>query len=288
MSIIEEQPATKRQGHGKKLSFYDFGATTFFASQFDQRFSYCLYVPEDYDEDGTETHELIVIVHGTGRTAAQYRDHFASFAQKNRCIVLAPLFPAGIVVQGDLANYKRIEFHGIRFDHILLSMIDEVAAKYRLKSNRAIMYGFSGGGQFCQRFFMLHPQRLKAVSIGAPGVVTLLNPDYDWWVGVRDVEVRFGCRIDVEAMKAVTVQTVIGEEDTATWEIAIPRDSAFWMDGADLQGDCRIDRIEALARSFETHGIAVRRDRVPGVAHEPFNVLEPVKAFFADVLKSRS
>ena len=33
----------RRQGHGVKLSFYDFGATPFFASQFDQRFSYCLY-----------------------------------------------------------------------------------------------------------------------------------------------------------------------------------------------------------------------------------------------------
>ncbi len=288
MSITDENPVTRRQGHGKKLSFYDFGATTFFASQFDQRFSYCLFVPEDYDEDGTETHELIVIVHGTGRTAAQYRDYFANFARERRCIVLAPLFPAGIVVQGDLANYKRIEFHGIRFDHILLSMIDEVAAKYRLKSSRAIMYGFSGGGQFCQRFFMLHPHRLKAVSIGAPGVVTLLDPDYDWWVGVRDVETRFGCHIDLEAMKAVTVHTVIGEEDTATWEIAIPRGSAFWMEGADLQGDCRIDRIEALAKSFEMQGIAVRRDRVPGVAHEPFKVLEPVEAFFADVLRSQS
>jgi predicted esterase len=288
MSITDENPVTRRQGHGKKLSFYDFGATTFFASQFDQRFSYCLFVPEDYDEDGTETHELIVIVHGTGRTAAQYRDYFANFARERRCIVLAPLFPAGIVVQGDLANYKRIEFQGIRFDHILLSMIDEVAAKYRLKSSRAIMYGFSGGGQFCQRFFMLHPHRLKAVSIGAPGVVTLLDPDYDWWVGVRDVETRFGCHIDLEAMKAVTVHTVIGEEDTATWEIAIPRGSAFWMEGADLQGDCRIDRIEALAKSFEMQGIAVRRDRVPGVAHEPFKVLEPVEAFFADVLRSQS
>ncbi|MFB8344462.1 alpha/beta hydrolase [Brucella cytisi] len=288
MSITDENPVTRRQGHGKKLSFYDFGATTFFASQFDQRFSYCLFVPEDYDEDGTETHELIVIVHGTGRTAAQYRDYFANFARERRCIVLAPLFPAGIVVQGDLANYKRIEFQGIRFDHILLSMIEEVAAKYRLKSSRAIMYGFSGGGQFCQRFFMLHPHRLKAVSIGAPGVVTLLDPDYDWWVGVRDVETRFGCHIDLEAMKAVTVHTVIGEEDTATWEIAIPRGSAFWMEGADLQGDCRIDRIEALAKSFEMQGIAVRRDRVPGVAHEPFKVLEPVEAFFADVLRSQS
>ncbi len=91
MSITDENPVTGRQGPWQKLSFYDFGATTFFASQFDQRFSYCLFVPEDYDEDGTETHELIVIVHGTGRTAAQYRDYFANFAR-------APLHRAGTAV----------------------------------------------------------------------------------------------------------------------------------------------------------------------------------------------
>ena len=87
----------RRQGHGVKLSFYDFGATPFFASQFDQRFSYCLYVPPDYDEAASKTYDLAVIVHGTGRTAAEYRDRFADFAQLNDCIVLAPLFPLGII-----------------------------------------------------------------------------------------------------------------------------------------------------------------------------------------------
>lgn len=277
----------RRQGHGVKLSFYDFGATPFFASQFDQRFSYCLYVPPDYDEAASKTYDLAVIVHGTGRTAAEYRDRFADFAQRNDCIVLAPLFPVGIIEPGDLVNYKRIQFHDIRYDHVLLSMVDETIAKYRINGSRFLLYGYSGGGQFCQRFFMLHPERLQAVSIGAPGVVTLLNQDYDWWVGVRDVPARFGRTIDIDAMRDVAVQTLVGTEDTATWEITIPRDSKLWMPGAELQGDNRIQRIEALARSFEAHGIKVRRDTVPGVAHEPFKVIEPVRAFFEDFLKSR-
>ena len=276
-----------RQGHGVKLSFYDFGATPFFASQFDQRFSYCLYVPPDYDEAGTKAYDLAVIVHGTGRTAAQYRDRFADFAQRNDCIVLAPLFPVGIIEPGDLANYKRIQFHDIRYDHVLLSMVDETIAKYRINGHRFLLYGYSGGGQFCQRFFMLHPERLQAVSIGAPGVVTLLNQDYDWWVGVRDVPARFGRAIDIGAMREVAVQTLVGTEDTATWEITIPRDSKLWMPGAELQGDNRIQRIEALAASFEAHGVKVRRDTAPGVAHEPFKVIEAVESFFEDFLKSR-
>lgn len=32
-------------GHGKRLSYYDFGHTTVYASRFDQRFPYCAYVP---------------------------------------------------------------------------------------------------------------------------------------------------------------------------------------------------------------------------------------------------
>ncbi|MNW04993.1 hypothetical protein D3C71_2011740 [compost metagenome] len=88
-------------------------------------------------------------------------------------------------------------------------------------------------------------------------------------------------------MREVAVQTLVGTEDTATWEITIARDSKLWMPGAELQGDNRIQRIEALAASFEAHGVKVRRDTVPGVAHEPFKVIEPVEAFFEDFLKSR-
>lgn len=274
----------KREGHGINLSFYDFGPTPFFASQYDQRFSYCLYVPQDYSETDGKQYDLAVIVHGTGRTAAQYRDRFADFAEKHGCIILAPLFPVGIVEPGELANYKRIEFHGIRYDLVLLSMVDEVCAKYRIRDGGFMMYGYSGGGQFCQRFFMLHPQRLRAVSIGAPGVVTLLNQDYDWWVGVRDLKARFGIEIDLEAMRKVKVQTLIGGADDATWEITIPRESKLWMDGADLQGANRLERIAALADSFEAHGIAVRRDIVPGVAHSPFEMVDPAEDFFTSIV----
>ncbi|MEX4006551.1 alpha/beta hydrolase [Neoaquamicrobium sediminum] len=274
----------KREGHGINLSFYDFGPTPFFASQYDQRFSYCLYVPQDYSETNGKQYDLAVIVHGTGRTAAQYRDRFADFAEKHGCIILAPLFPVGIVEPGELANYKRIEFHGIRYDLVLLSMVDEVCAKYRIRDGGFMMYGYSGGGQFCQRFFMLHPQRLRAVAIGAPGVVTLLNQDYDWWVGVRDLKARFGIEIDLEAMRRVKVQTLIGGADDATWEITIPRESKLWMDGADLQGANRLERIAALADSFEAHGIAVRRDIVPGVAHSPFEMVDPAEDFFTSIV----
>ncbi|MBL4603837.1 MAG: hypothetical protein JKY84_13915, partial [Emcibacteraceae bacterium] len=72
------------------------GQTPFFACQFDQRFSYCLYVPKDYYTQTQDNFNLLVIIHGSARTAERYRNLFADFAEENQCIVLAPLFPIGI------------------------------------------------------------------------------------------------------------------------------------------------------------------------------------------------
>ncbi|WP_028922647.1 hydrolase [Pseudonocardia acaciae] len=273
-------------GHGKRLSYYHFGTTPFFASQYDQRFSYCAYVPHDYDEDGDHEYPLVVLMHGTERGAHRYRDEFAEFCERHRCIALAPLFPVGIGTPGELDNYKFIEYEGIRFDRVLLAMVDEVARTWRVRAERFLLHGFSGGGHFAHRFLYLHPRRLAAVSVGAPGVVTLLDTEADFWVGVRDLEQRFGTGLDLDAVRAVAVQLVIGAEDTATWEITIRPDGPRWMPGADRQGANRQDRMRALRDSLERHRVKVRHDVVPGVEHDGIAVLDPVREFFAEVLRS--
>ena len=273
-----------REGHGKYLSYYDRGRTPFFALRTDQRFCYCLYVPEQYEEEGAERYDLIVPVHGTERGAWEYRDEFAAFAESHACIVLAPLFPCNIGTDDDLDNYKLINYAGIRFDRVLLDMVMEVARKYRLRGERFLLHGFSGGGHFAHRFFYLHPRRLLGVSIGAPGLVTLLDESLPWWIGARDLQQRFGIALDYEAMRHVPVQMVIGGEDKATWEITITEDSPWWMAGANDAGVNRLDRMQSLKQSFERNGIAVRHDIVAGVQHDGSRVLEPVKQFMRDIL----
>ncbi|CAN7523564.1 alpha/beta hydrolase [Rhizobium sp. LjRoot30] len=278
-------------GHGKKLSYYDFGHTTVYASRFDQRFPYCAYVPDDYEEDGEKTYPLAVIVHGTERGMLAYRDAFADFAEANGVIVLCPLFPANICFPGDLSSYKMLRAGDLHYDAVMLDMIAEMQEKYRIEGDRVMMYGFSGGGHFTHRFFYLHPERLLAASIGAPGVVTLLDFDHDFWVGVRDFEKVFGKTIDLAEMRKVAVQMVIGGDDLETWEITITPDDAWYMPGADLAGATRNDRMRALKHSFEKHGIAVRHDIVPGIAHDDRELIAEVKDFFAqtlDAIRARS
>ncbi|MDI3341529.1 MAG: PHB depolymerase family esterase [Sphaerobacter sp.] len=281
--MTETAPARQYQKVG-----FGLGPTAFYACQFDQRFSFCLYVPTSYRADRTAPYPLVVIVHGTNRPAMEYRDRFAAFAERHECVVLAPLFPCGIYEPHEIHNYKFIAWHDIRFDQVLLAMVDEVAAVYHVDRARFLLHGFSGGGQFAHRFFYLHPERLRAVSIGAPGVVTLLDEERDWWVGVRNLEAVFGRSLDYAAMRQVAVQMVIGGDDVDNWDIIMTPDSplwrAYWMPGANDAGQTRVERLAALRASFERAGIAVRYDVVPGVAHEGFKVIGAVQDFFGQVL----
>jgi poly(3-hydroxybutyrate) depolymerase len=264
---------------------YDLGHTTVFASRRDPRFSYCLYVPPDLGRRGPPA--LVVAMHGTGRAFMTYRDGFAEFGRWNNCIILCPLFPVGVRGDGNRDGFKYIQEAEIRYDDIFLSIVEEVGGRYGLDVSRFALFGFSGGGHFTHRFLILHPERLWAASIGAPGSVTLLDPTRNWWVGVRDVKERFGITVDEAAMQRVPVQMIVGAADLETWEITHREGGPHWMPGANDAGHTRPERLDRLRRSFEAAGIRVRFDLVPNVPHDGNQVLLQVQDFFADVLKDR-
>jgi poly(3-hydroxybutyrate) depolymerase len=100
--------------------FYRSGSTPFFASQGDQRFSYALHLPAAHRTTDVRL-PLLVVVHGTARTAELYRDALAGFAERHGCVVLAPLFPAGVGDPEDLHNFKFLSYRDIRFDRVACS-----------------------------------------------------------------------------------------------------------------------------------------------------------------------
>lgn len=255
------------------LSEFDYGRTPFYACQYDQRFSYCLYVPRNYDEN--KKYPLVVIIHGTERASQQYRDKFIDFAKSTNTIILAPLFPCGVIEPADMDNYKFIKFHDIRFDMVLLSMIDDVALRYSIIKEKFLMHGFSGGGQFAHRFFYLHPDRLLGVSIGSPGRITYLDTSKAWFNGIADFEEQFGRPININELKKVPVQMVVGSKDIE------------YLSDYSPYGDNRIERLKSLKNNFEENGIHVQYDEVAGAAHEGFKILPPVKNFFTTILQNQ-
>ncbi|MFC0407176.1 alpha/beta hydrolase [Roseomonas elaeocarpi] len=286
-AAADASPAQPASDPGSRArAIYDLGPTAIFASKVDPRFHYCLYVPPAVGR-GAKV-DLLVAVHGTSRTSfLDFRDGFAEFGRWNDVAVLCPIFPIGVLGDGARSGYKYLAEGDIRYDRVVLGMVDEVAAKYGQNWDRFAMFGFSGGGHFTHRFAILHPGKLWAASIGASGSVTLLDPDRDWWVGIRDLPQRFGITFDREALARVPVQMVVGDADLETWEITHKPGSATWMEGANDAGRTRPERLRTLAKSFEDAGVSVRFDLLPGVSHDRIKALPAVKDFLADVLAAR-
>ena len=267
-------------------ALYDLGATPVMACKADPRFSYCLYVPQTLGQGG-EPPELVVAMHGTGRGFTGYRDAFEEFGRWNNCVVLAPLFPIGVCGDDNRDGFKYMREGEIRYDRVLLAMVAEVEARYGLSFARFALFGYSGGGHFAHRFLLLQPQRLWAVSIGAPGSVTLLDPTRDWWVGTRDMAALFGTAPDIAAMRQVAVQMIVGAADLETWEITHRPGGRNFMPDANHAGATRPERLAALRKSFEDAGIAVRFDLVPNMAHDGLRAVPRVQDFFAEAMAAR-
>ncbi|KAI1091577.1 alpha/beta-hydrolase [Rostrohypoxylon terebratum] len=279
----------------------------------DPRVSYALYVPphlyapsHSHDEAGVvgvgavagvvAKHRipLLVCVHGTRRNVQQLYD-LAPFADSAGCAILAPLFPAGLDGPDDIDSYKLLRSPSLRSDLALLSMLDEVAVRWPdIDTRKFFLMGFSGGGQFAHRFLYLYPERLAAVSVGAPGHATVLDEGKDWPVGVRDVGALFGKSIDKALIRKVPIQLVIGSADVEVhggadfwaWVKQIKAQRGFG--GAETGGgvpallpinEGRLDTIHKLRDLWKKDGIKTQLDIVEGVSHDAGGVRDSVLAF---------
>lgn len=262
------------------LSRYELGRTAAIACQADQRFSYCLYVPEAYSAGNAAETRVLVALHGSDRGNAALRDLFVPLAEELNLIVLAPLFPIGIAQPYETDNYKYVAYEGIRFDHLVLAMMEEVGSRYRVDVKRVAMFGFSGGAHLSHRFLYLHPERLTAASICAPGSPTILDSSRDWWVGVRDTNERFGIEVDPRKIAEVAIHLAVGLDDKDTSEITHCEESPHWMHGANDAGATRVDRLRTLGESLEANGIGFKADYLASCGHNRDALAASAAEFF--------
>lgn len=263
----------------KRLSSYDFGKTASLACLADQRFSYCLYVPRDYAQRA-EAPRLLVAIHDTGRHNQPLRDLFAEFAESTNTIVLAPLFPGGIIVPGDLDSYKYLRFHDICFDEILISMVDEVAARYGFDGSRFSLFGFSGGAHFSHRFLYVHPDRLDAVIVASPGSVTLPTTRFQWWAGLQNFETIFGVPVPWDRIRKIPIHLMVGSRDVNPNGIVQSTDNPNWVEGADAAGANRIERLRTLFEQLKQSQAQVTFEELAGIGHEVGPIVNAAIRYF--------
>lgn len=132
----------------------------------------------------TRTISCWVIIHGTGCAVEDYVRHAKELADRDHVAVLAPLFPGGLIQRDDFNSYKLLSCDGVRYDQILLDMIDDMAKRYPgVETDKFFLFGHSGGGQFVNRFLFAHPEKLRACAIGAPGPSHLPEPGRGLFLG---------------------------------------------------------------------------------------------------------
>lgn len=248
---------------------------TCYSCRADPRFSYYVYVPESFQTGGRpEKYHLVVLIHGSERSPEGYRNKFRAFAEKTQSVILAPLFPAGLGAFSEVENYLLVRQCGVEFDTALLRIIAEVDERFGVDANRLLMHGFSAGGQFAHRFFYLYAGMFRCISIGSMGGCTQLDFSLPWPRGLGGVEDIFGIQPDIAGIRSVPVHLVAGENDI----LPTPsRNSDPAMN--------RVEKMTALLRNYRREGLDARLDLVPGAGHNGFKVLEPVFAFFYEMLE---
>jgi len=152
---------------------------------------YYLYIPPTAEAQGNTGGllHLLVTVNNTGRVTDDYIEHeaaalklvsmIASPGYHLACPCLVPVFPRP-------AEHDSIYTHALdrdclttgidgleRLDLQLIAMIDDARSQLsRLGwevSDKVLIAGFSASGMFANRFTVLHPDRVLAAAVGAPG-----------------------------------------------------------------------------------------------------------------------
>jgi len=110
-----------------------------------------------------------------------------------------------------------------RLDLQLIAMIRDAQARLASRGinvdSKVFMAGFSASGAFTSRFVMLHPDIIKAASIGSPGwgpmvpVASWNGKTLPYPEGIADLEQLVGSKFDLQSFQKVPLQIYVGDED---------------------------------------------------------------------------
>lgn len=132
-----------------------------------------------------------------------------------------------------------------RTDLQLLAMIDVLRERLGeegiTSDERILIQGFSASAMFANRFTVLHPERVKAATIGSPGgwpiapLAEVAGETLPYPAGVADLEMLTGRPFDATTYNAIPQLIYLGSIDD--------NDSLDFTDGWDKEAAAQVDRL---------------------------------------------
>jgi hypothetical protein len=182
-----------------------------------------------------------------------------------------------------------------RIDLQLIAMIEHARDELRMQGihtdERILIQGFSASGMFANRFTILHPERVKAATIGSPGgwpIAPLTSHNgklLPYPAGISDLETLTGAHFNSTAYNAIPQLIYMGSTDD--------NDSLDYSDGweaehaqivNELFGTDPLARWEEAESIYREAGANARFLLVDGVGHDRKALQQYSTDFFKKVL----
>ena len=179
----------------------------------------------------------------------------------------------------------------VRIDLQLVAMIQDAQSRLGARGittdSRVFMWGYSASGTFTNRFSILHPEIIKAASLGGCSSPTV--PSAEWKgrrlrypVGIADLPELTGQPFNAQAFRSVPIQIFRGDEDT--------NDEVAYADGYDREDASliyelfggpppflRYPKIEGLYAAMNSYCRFVIE---PGIGHDATGLYRETWSFF--------
>lgn len=219
--------------------------------------------------------EILVLVHGVTRRAAEHIFRFREAADRSGVILIAPFFS-----KARYGQYQQIvdPRSGTRADLALFDMLDEMARRTGVSVRRLHLFGYSGGAQFVHRFSMIHPDRVQTMVAASAGWYTMPDPDRLYPMGIASHPVQ-GMAFAPDRFLAVDRHVFVGSEDRL-------RDESLRI-SADLDTLQGLNRLERARRWFDAMEEASHRQSVRP-ARSSFQTIRGVGHSFGSSARRRS
>jgi hypothetical protein len=261
---------------------------------------YLLYIPETVKSSAV----LLVEPNNSGTPSDDFTHHEnrallwldirSPFSHKLEVPLLIPIFPRydDLYTQAlDRATLLTQRENLVRIDLQLMAMIDDATIKLAGQGirvdKRFFMMGFSASGAFTSRFCAIHPERIMAAAIGAPGGWPIA-PVAKWWghdmtyiLGISDLHSLTGKQFNLNEFKKIPLYLYLGDKDD-NW------DSQDVSTELHFLGKTFQERWLVAEEIYQSIGSRAEFVMYPGIGHViTTDILMDIEAYFRNSIGSR-
>ena len=198
--------------------------------------------------------QVLVALHGIGGDGAGFSAPLLDQAERNGWVLVAPTFG-----YGDWHDPEQVRRDDAYFIPQLKALLDSLPARTGLQMRpRALLYGFSRGGQLAHRFAEFYPRSVLGVASFSCGTFTLpytsappgTNLSLAFPYGLADVQRYTGRPLDLEGLRQVSFLIGVGAGDNQAADLPHQWDPYL--------GTTRVERAWSYDQALVSLGISAQ------------------------------